>query len=44
MRLNPPQSTAVVDVPDELVDRYLEAGYTKVDEPKKAAAKKADKK
>jgi hypothetical protein len=28
--MNPPHSGAVVDVPDDLVDRYSQAGWTKV--------------
>lgn len=48
MRLNPPHSKAVIDVPDDAADRYIEAGYTKVGgespEPTKKAAKKVAKK
>lgn len=29
--LNPPFSTAAVDVPDGLVDRYVEAGWKRVE-------------
>ncbi len=34
-RLTTSSSTAVIDVPDELVERYVAAGWTKV-EPKAA--------
>lgn len=35
--LNSPSSTAVVDVPDELVESYVAQGWTRVekDEPKR---------
>jgi len=45
-RLTSPSSTAVVDVPDELVDRYTAAGW-KAEKPKatpRAAAPKRDEK
>lgn len=45
--LNPPFSTAAVDVPEGLVDRYLETGWKRVesDEPKRSPGrpKKSDK-
>lgn len=42
--LNPPLSTAVVDVADELVERYEEAGWTKVQAAKpKRSTKSTDK-
>lgn len=31
--LTPPFSTATVDVPDGLVDRYVEAGWKRLDPP-----------
>lgn len=31
--LTPPFSTAAVDVPDGLVDRYVEAGWKRIDPP-----------
>ena len=39
--LNPPFSTAAVDVPDGLVDRYVEAGWKRVESesPKRGAAR-----
>ena len=39
--LAPPFSTAAVDVPDGLVDRYLEAGWKQVEPemPKRGAAR-----
>lgn len=45
--LNPPFSTAAVNVPDGLVDRYVESGWKRVeaDEPKRSPGrpKKSDK-
>lgn len=39
--LTPPFSTATVDVPDGLVDRYVEAGWKRVESesPKRGAAR-----
>ena len=39
--LNPPFSTAAVDVPEGLVDRYVEAGWKQVESesPKRGAAR-----
>lgn len=42
-KLNPPHRKAVADVRDEDVDRYLEAGWTKADPPKKSTGKKSTK-
>lgn len=44
-RLNPPSSTAVVDVPDEQVESYKAQGWTEVvvQAPKKASARSAEK-
>ncbi|MBM7847466.1 hypothetical protein JOE65_000694 [Arthrobacter roseus] len=36
-KLKAPNSTAVVDVPDELVGRYEAAGWVAVKEPKPAS-------
>jgi len=44
-KLTVPNSTAVIDVPDELVERYTAAGWT-ADKPKattKAATKRDEK-
>ncbi|MFJ4997114.1 hypothetical protein ACIP5T_03110 [Microbacterium sp. NPDC088619] len=39
--LNLPDSTATVDVPEELVERYEKAGWMRVEKPKpKTTAKK----
>lgn len=42
--LNSPNSTATIDVPEELVERYEAAGYTHAEKPKATPkAKTADK-
>lgn len=41
--LNAPNSTATVDVPKELVERYEAAGWTQVEKPKRQV-KKSDEK
>ena len=40
--LNPPLSTAVVDVADDLVERYEAAGWTKV-QPKRSTSSTSSK-
>lgn len=42
-RLNLPHSTATVDVPEELVERYEQAGWVQGEKPKRQA-KKSDEK
>lgn len=37
--LNAPDSTATIDLPEELVERYEQAGWTKVEKPKPTAKK-----
>ena len=39
--LHPPYSKATVEVADDLVDRYLQSGWTAVPAPEKAPPKKA---
>lgn len=41
-RLTAPGSTAVADVPDELVERYTAAGWVAVKAPKRKKSEDAD--
>lgn len=41
--LNTPNSTATVDVPEELVERYEQAGWTRVEKPKRSVKRADDK-
>jgi hypothetical protein len=42
-KVRPPFSTAVVEVDDEVVERYEKAGWVKVEKPKPARPAKNDK-